>query len=391
MPIDSLKPHPGNPRVGNVALIAESLAAHGQYSPIVVHESTRNILAGTHTWQAAKSLGWQTVQVTWFTGDEQQARRVLLADNRTADLATYDTDALMALLDSLPDLDGTGFDYGDVDDLDPAPLPPAPPRAPEPPDPHAGVPIRVGPHDGLLDPEVFVTWQATVEQANPSKKAINAWIRDRLGLPAPERPARGQDGPAESRTGGPEWSSIKDAELVPLSRLSLYPGNARQGDIGAICESLAALGQYRPVVANRRDGLILKGNHTAQAIEALGWERIAVVWVDVDEDEAKRIVLMDNRSSDVATYDTDLLRDIALTLPDLDGTGWELSDMGELGDTGIPGPPRARTAPVNVGPYRNKVPTLAFDEWASTLPLGSELPTVLGRLGIPTTALMEDS
>lgn len=390
VPIDTLQPHPGNPRIGNVAAIADSLKAHGQYSPIVAHAGTRNILAGTHTWKAARSLGWDTIAVTWFTGDEEAARRVVLADNRTADLATYDTDALAALLDALPDLDGTGYDAGDVADLDPLPPPPPPPGGGSK-EPQAGVELRVGPHRGRLDEEVFGAWRAAVEQANPTKKAATAWVRDRLGLPSTEPPARGPRSGAEPPTPRPEWSSIRDAELVPLSALTLFPGNARQGDIGAICESLATLGQYRPVVANRRTGQVLKGNHTAQAIQALGWQQIAVVWVDVDDDEATRIVLADNRTSDLGIYDTDLLRDLALSLPDLNGTAWDLNELSDLNDTGIPGPARTRTTPVNVGPYRNRVPTPAFDEWAAALPLGSELDVVLTRLSIPTTALLEET
>lgn len=97
---------------------------------------------------------------------------------------------------------------------------------------------------------------------------------------------------------------------VPVSELRPYQGNPRRGDIEAIKESLETNGQYRPVVANRRTGEVLAGNHTLQAAKALGWPEIAVTWVDVDEEQAARIVLVDNRTNDLAGYDEAALADL---------------------------------------------------------------------------------
>lgn len=104
---------------------------------------------------------------------------------------------------------------------------------------------------------------------------------------------------------------------VPVSELRPYQGNPRRGDIEAIKESLETNGQYRPLVANRRTGEVLAGNHTLQAAKALGWPKIAVTWVDVDEEQAARIVLVDNRTNDLAGYDEAALADLLSGLPDL--------------------------------------------------------------------------
>lgn len=104
-----LSPYPGNPRRGNIEAIAESLETNGQYRPIVVQKSTNVILAGNHTAEAAKHLGWKDVQAVYVDVDDAEARRIVLADNRTADLGYYDTDALLALLADVPDLTGTGY------------------------------------------------------------------------------------------------------------------------------------------------------------------------------------------------------------------------------------------------------------------------------------------
>jgi ParB-like chromosome segregation protein Spo0J len=59
--IDDLTPFPGNPRRGAVAAIKESLEQKGQYRPIVVRRQTMEVLAGNHTLQAAKELGWKEI------------------------------------------------------------------------------------------------------------------------------------------------------------------------------------------------------------------------------------------------------------------------------------------------------------------------------------------
>ena len=118
----------------------------------------------------------------------------------------------------------------------------------------------------------------------------------------------------------------------PIAELHPHPDNPRQGDVGAIAESLEANGQYAPIVA-RPDGTVLAGAHRLRAAEALGWTDILVVTVDVDDATAKRIVLADNRTSDRATYDDNALRDLLESLAtesDLTGTGWELDDLDDL-------------------------------------------------------------
>ena len=119
--IDDVSPHPRNVRQGDVGAIMESLSAHGQYRPIVVQKSTGSILAGNHTWKAAKTLGWKEIAVTYVDVDDEKALRILLIDNRANDLATYDDSQLADLLQMLASteigFDGTGFDGDDLDDL----------------------------------------------------------------------------------------------------------------------------------------------------------------------------------------------------------------------------------------------------------------------------------
>ena len=120
--IDSIQAHPKNVRQGDIGAISESLKAHGQYRPIVVDERTNQILAGNHTWKAAKALGWSQIQASIIeTKDDDEALRILLADNKANDLATYNEPELIELLKQLADTDegllGTLFDGQELDDL----------------------------------------------------------------------------------------------------------------------------------------------------------------------------------------------------------------------------------------------------------------------------------
>jgi len=122
--------------------------------------------------------------------------------------------------------------------------------------------------------------------------------------------------------------------VVPIGDVTIHPRNVRQGDVGAISESLKEHGQYRPIVVQRSTGHVLAGNHTLKAAKALGWDRIAVTYVDCDDDRALRILLADNRTNDLATYDdaalADLLRELADTEAGLAGTMFNGDDLDDL-------------------------------------------------------------
>ncbi len=118
--VDRLKTHPRNPRRGDVAAIAKSIAKNGFYGAVVAQTSTGFILAGNHRFEAAKREGITDVPVVWVDVDDKTARRILLADNKTNDLAGYDDEALAALLDAArsdDDLVGTGYTEDDLEKL----------------------------------------------------------------------------------------------------------------------------------------------------------------------------------------------------------------------------------------------------------------------------------
>ena len=122
VPIDSVRPYEGNARVHDMDLIRGSLRRFGQYRPILVNKGTstgrvNEILAGNGTWEGAKAEGWSEIAATFVDVPADTAARIVLIDNRSNDLASYDDRLLVELLGSLDgdDLSGTGWADGDLE------------------------------------------------------------------------------------------------------------------------------------------------------------------------------------------------------------------------------------------------------------------------------------
>lgn len=362
VPVGSLKAHPLNPRKGNVDVIMDSLRTNGQYKTILVQEGTHTILAGTHTWQAAKKLGWAEVAVNFINVPEEQALQIMLTDNRAADGGQTDEGAVFAMLATLTSLDGTGYSPEDLRvppvDLD-AYLPPEEPagaaeeveEAPAPPKPKT-IPFVVGRHKGALMEGAFNEWRAALPKKNT---AAAAEVIERLGLTEPA--------PAGTLT----TAAGLQTSTAPIDLLKPYPGNPRHGDLGRLMNSLQTHGQFRPIVANRRTMHILAGNNLTKAASALGWQDIAVSWVDVDAEAERRIVIVDNRASDLAEYDPQSLAQ-ALTRVHAGAletaTGFTLEDLDDIingrGKTGRI-TPRAEVL-IQIGPVKAKVRAGLLDD-----------------------------
>jgi ParB-like chromosome segregation protein Spo0J len=359
--ISSLTPYPTNPRRGDIDAIASSLTAHGQYRPIVVQASTKFVLAGNHTLKAAKKLGWKKIKAVLVEVDEDTAKKIVLADNRLTDLAGYNEPLLKSLLQALPELDGTGFTQSEVETLD---------RLIS-----GDQKESVGGSSLKDDPEVKIAaWKFTVEQDaydawkeqlynefGKTKSKANTGIKQRLGFPerVMEKPER-----IEERS----ESSPEDVETVSVNEILTHPLNPREGDIGAIIDSLSTMGQYRPIVVNRPTKHCVSGNHTLQAAVQLGWEKIAVHWIEVDDIEEIKILIVDNRTSDLATYDSGELNKL-LTSTSIKGTGFSRDEVAEIlaGGKTKPGHSPIGRTNIRVGTHSMRVHTEDLNSWANAI------------------------
>lgn len=114
VPITAVQQHPQNPNNGDVDVIAESILANGFFNPVVVQRSTGYILAGNHRYAALLSIGEKDIPVIWADVDDERALRILIADNRTAEIAVRNNRELANLMALLEETDtglvGTGYD-----------------------------------------------------------------------------------------------------------------------------------------------------------------------------------------------------------------------------------------------------------------------------------------
>lgn len=122
-------------------------------------------------------------------------------------------------------------------------------------------------------------------------------------------------------------------EYVKVGDLKPHPKNARQGDIGAIIISIEQNGWFGTIVAQKSTKYILAGNHRFQAAVQIGMTHVPVFWVDCDDDRALAILVADNRTSDIGSWDEDGLKEILVSLNQenmLLGTGYDEEDLARL-------------------------------------------------------------
>ena len=105
----------------NLQAIEKSLQEFGQQKPIVITKDNK-VIAGNGTLLAATSLGWDEIDVVVTTLDEVKQSGFAIADNRTAELASWDDEALAKTMASLQndfDIDETltGFSDVEIDEL----------------------------------------------------------------------------------------------------------------------------------------------------------------------------------------------------------------------------------------------------------------------------------
>lgn len=122
----------------------------------------------------------------------------------------------------------------------------------------------------------------------------------------------------------------RETRTVPIARLKAWPGNPRAHNIPIIRESLKENGQYRPVLVQRRTNRIIAGHGLVEAAQLEGWAEIQVDLIDVDDLRAQKILAVDNRASDLGSYDEQLLLNLLQELPDVSGTGYVPADLDDL-------------------------------------------------------------
>ncbi len=132
IPLDQLETFPGNPNVGDVPKILESLKSNGAFRSLIVrkHDDRYTVLAGNHTKLAMVEHGngkcgtelcglcgngWDSKpRCEIYECDDETAVKVNIADNRIPEFSHRDDESLGELLMGLEDLTGTGYSTDDL-------------------------------------------------------------------------------------------------------------------------------------------------------------------------------------------------------------------------------------------------------------------------------------
>jgi hypothetical protein len=119
--------------------------------------------------------------------------------------------------------------------------------------------------------------------------------------------------------------------LLPLEK------NPRIGDVDAIAASYAEFGQVKPIVAKKNDdgtATVIAGNHQLEAAKMLGWDKVAVVYLDGDDSRAVAFALADNRTVELGYSEPEVLYELITAVSDdypelLEGLGWDEFEIAE--------------------------------------------------------------
>jgi hypothetical protein len=217
LPVEALEPDPRNARLhppGQVSRIADSIAAFGFNVPVLIDGESR-IVAGHGRALAARRLGLAEIPTIALDHlSEAERRAFMIADNRLAELASWDENRLGVELEALKCLDldfalsATGFEIGEIDLKIEPPHGPGRGRGPRrrrgPPVARAGETWALGPHrlvcgdahDEVTAPSTPRSGDGRRRPAKPRaftrRESGSTRSRAPAGAPAPRKRSRGR-------------------------------------------------------------------------------------------------------------------------------------------------------------------------------------------------------
>lgn len=135
-----------------------------------------------------------------------------------------------------------------------------------------------------------------------------------------------------------------EVKKVKISDLKLDKRNARthsDKNLSAIKASLEKFGQLKNIVIDSA-GNVVAGNGTVTAAKQLGWTEINAHVTDLKGADLVAFALADNRTAELAEWDTDikaeLLAELELADFDIASIGFDTDDLGGKGTDGLTDP-----------------------------------------------------
>lgn len=120
-----------------------------------------------------------------------------------------------------------------------------------------------------------------------------------------------------------------EIKRVKLSEIRPYEKNPRRNDsaVDAVAASIKEFGWQQPIVVDK-DGVIIAGHTRYKAAKKLKCKEVPVVYADnLTEEQVKAYRLADNKTSELAEWDADLLSEELLDLQDFDMGQFRFDDF----------------------------------------------------------------
>lgn len=122
---------------------------------------------------------------------------------------------------------------------------------------------------------------------------------------------------------------MENTEIIPIDDLITDENNARthsKKNIDAIAKSLQTFGQRKPIVITQNN-VVIAGNGTLEAARQIGWKGLAVWRVpnDWNDETIKAFALADNRTAELASWDSEILLE---QLRELKLEEWDIASLG---------------------------------------------------------------
>ena len=125
-------------------------------------------------------------------------------------------------------------------------------------------------------------------------------------------------------------------EYVPIDQITEFKGNPRKNDeaVDAVVKSIEAFGYTNPILVRKSNYEIIAGHTRYKALRKMGEEIAPVIFLDMNETDARVYGIFDNKSTMNVEWDFSLLADALVEFDQLDVsldlTGFEKAEIDEI-------------------------------------------------------------
>ena|SRR3990167_7486918 len=127
-----------------------------------------------------------------------------------------------------------------------------------------------------------------------------------------------------------------EIEYIPISEVIPYSKNPRKNDqaVDIVAKSIQSYGFKNPIILDKNN-IIIAGHTRLKAAQKLGLNEVPVIWADdLTDEQVKGLRIMDNKSTEYADWDFELLQNEINELKnlniDLDLTGFKSTDLENI-------------------------------------------------------------